>query len=221
MDFRIEMTKQNAAKQNYAHAIFDKDNQDLHVSECWTALDDIVDTETYNSSCIYTPNCISDYNQLAFETWQGDSMTLQVDNNNLERKTKQKGQFVSASSSASAVSMETIDGAPQKVKEDSPSNLQTLHCKVCEREFSQKISLANHERSHGTKNRHICGFCGERFKYKINLTRHQRKHAREMHICRYCHVKLSTDYALVQHEKAHRLAAKTKSQLESRNNLKL
>ena len=65
---------------------------------------------------------------------------------------------------------------------------ELLTCSVCNKRFSQKVTLARHwlVTHSDSKQKHDCPVCGKTFRIIENLRRHLRVHGEKRHKCQVC-----------------------------------
>ena len=70
---------------------------------------------------------------------------------------------------------------------------ELLTCSVCNKRFSQKVTLARHwlVTHSDSKQKHDCPVCGKTFRIIENLRRHLRVHGEKRHKCQVCIVVVS------------------------------
>ncbi|XP_066461426.1 gastrula zinc finger protein XlCGF66.1-like isoform X1 [Eleutherodactylus coqui] len=77
-------------------------------------------------------------------------------------------------------------------------------CSECERCFSRKSDLVNHQRTHTVKKTYSCSECGKCFPFKSYLVTHQRTHTGEKPFsCSECKKCFSMQSSLDVHQRTH------------------
>ncbi|XP_068790014.1 zinc finger protein 777-like isoform X3 [Struthio camelus] len=79
-------------------------------------------------------------------------------------------------------------------------------CNKCQESFSQKKTLAIHQRVHSGRSGGVlgCSYCGKTFSHPSNLIRHQRIHTGERpYQCSECSKSFTQKQHLLQHQKIH------------------
>ncbi|XP_074802648.1 uncharacterized protein LOC141983419 isoform X1 [Natator depressus] len=74
----------------------------------------------------------------------------------------------------------------------------------CERNYTQKVYLQNHQQAHTGERLFACAECGKNFQLKINLTKHQRSHGKEKpYECSQCEKSFICHSWLIRHQMIH------------------
>lgn len=82
-------------------------------------------------------------------------------------------------------------------------DVRRFKCKYCDKTFSQKAALMDHESIHTGERRHEC-FCGKRFASRTNLYTHRLTHETEKRLhCQLCDYKCDIPRTLRKHMKIH------------------
>ena len=78
-------------------------------------------------------------------------------------------------------------------------------CQTCDKKFAQKITLVRHQATHSDVRNFKCSVCpeGRFFKTKDQLSHHMVFHYEPKFSCSHCHYKAHTKSNLSQHEKFH------------------
>ncbi|GLV40554.1 uncharacterized protein CBL_04356 [Carabus blaptoides fortunei] len=80
---------------------------------------------------------------------------------------------------------------------------ETFKCDICDREFKQNHSLANHKRSH---DKALCSVCGLSFRSNSLLLEHQNKHFKsQTYTCEECGKEFNQRKYLTQHLRIHKV----------------
>ncbi|XP_078507024.1 uncharacterized protein LOC144767479 [Lissotriton helveticus] len=94
--------------------------------------------------------------------------------------------------------------ADKATREKTHSGERPFHCNVCEKSFTQKGNLLQHQRIHTGEKPYHCTVCSKPFSQKVNLVRHQRTHTRErLHHCTVCSKCFAHQTNLVLHQRTH------------------
>nr|XP_032642528.1 zinc finger protein 282-like [Chelonoidis abingdonii] len=74
----------------------------------------------------------------------------------------------------------------------------------CERNYTQKVYLQNHQQSHTGERLFACTECGKNFQLKVSLTKHQRSHGKEKpYECSQCEKSFICHSWLIRHQMIH------------------
>ncbi|XP_039621566.1 zinc finger protein 852-like isoform X2 [Polypterus senegalus] len=97
------------------------------------------------------------------------------------------------------VKLTRID-ASQKVE----ANVVLYLCRICGRQFKNKIILQMHLLIHGKKRQYGCSDCEKKFVYKTSLEVHKRTHTgKHLNVCNECGMKFIKISHLQRHQKIH------------------
>ena len=83
-------------------------------------------------------------------------------------------------------------------------------CKYCEKRFTQKTGLNQHERIHTGEIPYVCKYCSKRFRNKSSVTFHERKYhtGEKPYECKTCNMSFIQSDRLKNHLKQHDLKLK-------------
>ncbi|XP_030405553.1 zinc finger protein 282-like isoform X1 [Gopherus evgoodei] len=74
----------------------------------------------------------------------------------------------------------------------------------CERKYTQKVYLQNHQQAHTGERDFACTECGKNFQLKVSLTKHQRSHGKEKpYECSQCEKSFICHSWLIRHQMIH------------------
>ena len=91
----------------------------------------------------------------------------------------------------------------KKIKKTS-IKVKKFNCATCQKQFTDRWNLANHERIHTGEAPYVCNMCKKRFKTKYVLKNHERIHTGEVpYECRTCKKTFKTKSNLEIHERIH------------------
>ena len=77
-------------------------------------------------------------------------------------------------------------------------------CDICDKAFSQKSSLSDHERTHSNEKPFACDTCEKKFSRQSALNKHQRIHSgAKPYECDVCSKTFSDGSNLIHHKKIH------------------
>ena len=78
-------------------------------------------------------------------------------------------------------------------------------CSSCDKRFTQKAHLKDHQATHSEERKHKCAICpeGRFFKTKRDLNTHMKYHFEPEYECKQCGKKFHRSSGLRRHEKIH------------------
>jgi DNA-directed RNA polymerase subunit RPC12/RpoP len=100
--------------------------------------------------------------------------------------------------------IEMTDAAFKKESPPKRRRFMLFHCDTCQKRFSSKQALDNHEKLHTNSRPHICAVCDKKFVTSSSLMTHSKLHDGTMNQlkCQYCDKKLNSASNLLRHTRA-------------------